>query len=76
MAQPDALTYTLGGGWQLLAAGIAAGKDGGIAANVVLQNGRPVHVARIALTDPDACAAYAAAVTGPERPGPAAIGQG
>ncbi len=61
MAAPDALRVTLGGGWELLAAGVTRDKVGGaLVADVVAQNGRPIHVARLALTDPAACAAFAA----------------
>ena len=63
MPERDLLTYPLGGGWQLKAGGIVRERDGRLVGDMILQNGVPVYSDRIALAEPAARAAFAAAAT-------------
>ena len=53
MPERDAITVNLGDGFVLIAAGVRREKDGALAADLMLQNGRVLFAARAVLNTPE-----------------------
>jgi hypothetical protein len=64
----DAITVGLGDGFVLIAAGVRRQKDGALAADLMLQNGRILYAAPAVLNSPEGTREWATQATAEDRP--------